>query len=154
MIEKTFAIIKPDRRFADPTQLFNAVKPYLNQAGLTILTTQLIHATQQQAEAHFQHLQGRNGSNEIFDRNVKYFTNAHLLVLQIQGEDAIATLRRIIGPTDPSNAPKGTIRGDLSSDSLAAAVQEGRGLENVIHASESKEDRDREERIWLVSPLK
>ena len=82
---------------------------------------------------------------EAYGRNVLqwlhlYVTRAPVIALNIGGEDAIKTVRKVTGFTDPSTAEEGTIRGDYGIDSIKKSTDEMRACENLIHASGNKEE--------------
>jgi nucleoside-diphosphate kinase len=78
-----------------------------------------------------------------------YFSRGPVLAIKLGGEDAIKEVRRITGYTDPSTADKGTVRGDLGTDSIAKSTDEGRAVENLIHASGNPEEAEIELNLWL-----
>ena len=67
----------------------------------------------------------------------------------INEENAIEKVRKIVGATDPSKADFGTIRGDLSTDSMEIADSEGRMVDNLLHASGNKDEFNQEIKIWF-----
>ncbi len=79
----------------------------------------------------------------------KFITSGPIVVLIMEGEDAINKARKITGFTDPSTAEKGTIRGDLGSDSILKANKEERPVYNLIHASGSEEEAEKEIKLWF-----
>jgi len=79
----------------------------------------------------------------------KYFSRGPVLAIKIGGEDAIGEVRRVTGYTDPATAEKGTIRGDLGLDSIEKSTEEGRAVENLVHASGNHEEAEAELRLWL-----
>lgn len=79
----------------------------------------------------------------------KFIASGPIAALVLEGEDAVARAREVTGFTDPSTAQKGTIRGDLGTDSILAANQEERPVYNLIHASGSKEEAEKEIRLWF-----
>lgn len=85
---------------------------------------------------------------------VDYMTSAPLVKMVIQGTHAIDMVRKIAGPTIPSLADMGTIRGDFSADSPALANKEKRAVQNLVHASETPEEALHEISLWFGdSPL-
>jgi nucleoside-diphosphate kinase len=71
------------------------------------------------------------------------------VILSQEGENAIANARKLTGATDPSVAALGTIRGDLSKDSMEAANRENRSCYNLLHCSDSTESFHRELKLWF-----
>ncbi len=80
---------------------------------------------------------------------VNYMTQAPIVAIVLEGIHAVSITRKIVGPTLPSQAEIGTIRGDFSADSPAAANLEKRAVKNVVHASESKAEAEREIYQWF-----
>ena len=79
----------------------------------------------------------------------KFITSGPIVVLVLEGEDAVAVARKVAGFTDPSTAQKGTIRGDLGTDNILDANREGRPVYNLIHASGSEEEAQKEINLWF-----
>lgn len=71
---------------------------------------------------------------------IEYVTSGPVVALVLDGNDAIALARKLVGPTDASLAAPGTIRGDLASDSIISATNESRANMNVIHVASDKEE--------------
>jgi len=86
---------------------------------------------------------------KIREWNFKFYKSGPIRVLIIEGYDAIWQVRKLIGPTFPCDALPGTIRGDFSIDSPIISALEKRAVENLIHASSSKTDADREIKNWF-----
>ena len=80
---------------------------------------------------------------------VNYLLEAPIVALAIEGIHAIDMVRKIAGTTLPNKAEIGTIRGDFSVDSPAAANIEGRSIKNIVHASETKEEAEKEIAHWF-----
>lgn len=81
----------------------------------------------------------------------KFITSGPIVILLLEGEDAINLARRVTGFTDPSTAEKGTIRGDLGTDNILKANMEQRPVNNLIHASGSEEEAKKEIKLWFGS---
>jgi len=79
----------------------------------------------------------------------KFITSGPIVVLLLEGEDAVAVARKVTGFTDPSTAEKGTIRGDLGTDNILDANREGRPVYNLIHASGFEEEAKKEIELWF-----
>ncbi len=80
-----------------------------------------------------------------------FITSGPIVVLVLEGEDAVKVARKTTGFTDPSTAEKGTIRGDLGTDNILDANRDGRPVYNLIHASGSKEEAEKEIQLWFGS---
>src|SRR3989344_4051795 len=79
----------------------------------------------------------------------KFITSGPIVVMVLEGEDAVLTARKTTGFTDPSTAEKGTIRGDLGTDNILDANREGRPVYNLIHASGSIDEAEKEIKLWF-----
>ena len=72
-----------------------------------------------------------------------------VVALVIEGHNAVATIRKIVGDTAPAHAPVGTIRGDYAIESYAMADDLGRPIQNLIHASGTPKEAEREIKVWF-----
>ncbi len=79
----------------------------------------------------------------------KFITSGPIVVLLLEGEDAVAVARKTTGFTDPATAEKGTIRGDLGTDNILDANREERPVYNLIHASGSPGEAQKEIELWF-----
>lgn len=86
---------------------------------------------------------------EIIQRMVDYLTSNSMIIMIYEGYNTIDIIRKIVGTTEPITSPKGTIRGDLGTDSYYQAVSENRALRNLIHCSDSQKEALREIPIWF-----
>ena len=126
-IERTFSILKPD---ATRRNLTGAINAKFEAAGLRIVAQKRIHMTTAQAEAFY----GVHKERGFFRELVTFMTSGPVVVQVLEGENAIAKYREVMGATDPAKAAEGTIRklfaksvGENSShgsDSPAAAARE------------------------------
>lgn len=79
----------------------------------------------------------------------KFITSGPIVVMVLEGEEAVALARKTTGFTDPQTAEKGTIRGDLGTDSILLANKEERPVYNLIHASGNPEEAQKEIQLWF-----
>jgi nucleoside-diphosphate kinase len=131
-IESTLLIVKPDgvRR-----RLIGEVLRRVEEAGLTIDDVRMETIDRGTAEEHY----AEHREKPFFEELVAFITGGPVVVARVTGEDAIATWRQLMGPTDPSDAPPGTIRGDF-----ATVI-----TENVVHGSDSPESAARELKLFF-----
>jgi nucleoside-diphosphate kinase len=80
-----------------------------------------------------------------------FMTSGPVVQMVVQGVHAIEMVRKIAGSTMPSAAEMGTIRGDFSVDSPAAANRDKRAVRNIVHASETQEEADHEINYWFTT---
>ncbi|HET9693812.1 MAG TPA: nucleoside-diphosphate kinase [Steroidobacteraceae bacterium] len=126
-LERTLSIVKPD---GVRKNVIGDVYHRFEQAGLRIVAARMMHLTQAQAEAFY----GIHRERPFFKDLCRYMTSGPVMVQVLEGENAVARNRDIMGATDPKKAAPGTIRADLA-DSIEA---------NVVHGSDSLENAARE----------
>jgi nucleoside-diphosphate kinase len=122
-IERSFSIIKPDATRRNLTGAINAV---IEKAGLRIVAQRRLRMTKDQAEAFYAVHRARPFYGEL----VEMMSAGPVVVQILEGENAIAKYREIMGATNPANAAEGTIR-----KSFALSVGE-----NSVHGSDSPEN--------------
>lgn len=122
-IERTFSIIKPDATRRNLTGAINAV---IEKAGLRIVAQKRVLMTQAQAETFY----GVHRERPFFKDLVSFMTSGPVVVQVLEGEDAVAKHREVMGATNPANAAEGTIR-KLFAESIEA---------NSAHGSDSVEN--------------
>ena len=121
-IERTFSILKPD---ATERTLTGAINAVIEKAGLRIVAQKRIHMTQEQAETFY----AVHKARPFFGELVSFMISAPVVVQVLEGENAVAKYREIMGATDPSKAADGTIR-KLFAKSVG---------ENSVHGSDATE---------------
>jgi nucleoside-diphosphate kinase len=102
-VERTFSIIKPD---ATARNLTGAINAMIEQAGLRIVAQKRVRITRAEAETFY----GVHRERPFFGELVDFMISGPVVVQVLQGENAIAKYRDIMGATDPSKAAPGTIR--------------------------------------------
>lgn len=122
-IERTFSIIKPD---ATRRNLTGKVNACLEAAGLRIVAQKRIRMTTEQAESFY----GVHRERPFFRDLVTFMTSGPVVVQVLEGENAVARNREVMGATNPANAADGTIR-KLFAESIEA---------NSVHGSDSPEN--------------
>ena len=108
-IERTFSIVKPDAVAAGHT---GAIIQHLHDGGLRQIAAKLVHLTEAQAKG-FYHVHRERG---FFGELVKFMTSGPCLVQVLEGENAIAKNRELMGATDSKKAAAGTIRQKFGTD--------------------------------------
>ena len=119
-VERTFSIIKPDATTRNLTGKINAV---IEDAGLRIVGQRRIRMSRQQAEAFY----GVHRERPFFGELVDFMISAPVVVQVLEGDNAVARYREVMGATNPAQADEGTIR-------KLFAVSVG---ENSVHGSDS-----------------
>ena len=106
-LERTFSIVKPD---GVSRNLIGEVYRRFEQAGLRVVAARMVHLSQREAEGFY----AVHRERPFFKDLVKYMTSGPVMVQVLEGDNAIAKNREIMGATDPKKAAPGTIRGDLA----------------------------------------
>ena len=118
-VEQTLSIIKPD---GVQKNLIGEIYKRFEDAGLEIIAAKMKHLTDKEAQGFYAVHRERPFFNDL----VAYMTSGPVMIQVLQGEDAIAKNREIMGATNPADADPGTIRADF-----AASIEE-----NVVHGSD------------------
>jgi nucleoside-diphosphate kinase len=126
-LERTLSIVKPD---GVQKNLIGEVYRRFEQAGLRIVAAKMKHLTAREAEGFY----AVHRERPFFKDLCAYMTSGPVIVQVLEGENAVAKHREIMGATDPKKAAPGTIRADLAS-----SIEE-----NVVHGSDSLENAARE----------
>jgi len=126
-LERTLSIVKPDGVSGN---LIGEVCRRLEKAGLSIIATRMQHLSRAQAEGFY----AVHRERPFFGDLVRYMTSGPVVVQVLEGENAIARNREIMGATDPKKAAPGTIRADL-----AKSIEQ-----NVVHGSDAPDTAARE----------
>ena len=121
-VEQTLSIIKPD---GVEKNLIGEIYGRFEKAGLEIVAARMMHLTQEQAQGFYAVHKERPFFNDL----VGYMTSGPVIVQALQGENAIAKHRDIMGATNPADADPGTIRAEF-----AASIEE-----NICHGSDAAE---------------
>ena len=145
-LENTLIFLKPDT-LAD-SKLVCTVTERIVNAGFRVLKAKLTQVTEAKILEHYDHLIKDHGE-PMQKKILTYFGGTTIFVMLLEKDNAVQAMRDLVGATDPVKAGPGTIRGDLSKDSLQVAMSEGRFVNNLIHASDSAASATRETRIWL-----
>lgn len=126
-LEQTLSIIKPD---AVGQNMIGNIIEYFEREGLSVTAAKMLHLSADQAKTFYAIHKERPFFNEL----IEFMTSGPVLVMVLEGENAVARNRQIMGATDPSKATPGTIRADFAtsidrnavhgSDSLANAKSE------------------------------
>ena len=122
-VERTFSILKPD---ATARNLTGAINAMIEQVGLRIVGQKRVRITREQAERFY----GVHRARPFFGELVDFMTSGPVVVQVLEGENAIAKYRDVMGATDPAKAAAGTIR-KTHAQSIG---------ENSVHGSDSAEN--------------
>jgi len=121
-LERTLSIVKPD---AVKKNAIGKILARFEAAGLRIVAARMMHLSREQAEGFY----AVHRQRPFFRDLVQFMTSGPVLIQVLEGENAIAKNRELMGATDPKKAERGTIRADFA-DSIDA---------NAVHGSDSPE---------------
>ena len=122
--ERTFSIIKPD---ATRRNLTGAVTKMLEEAGLRVVASRRIRMTREQAEGFYAVHKERPFFNDL----VRFMTSGPVVVQVLEGENAVAKNREVMGATNPAQANEGTIRKTFAESIEANSVHGSDSLDNA-----------------------
>ena len=131
-VERTLILIKPD---ATERQLAGELLARIERRGFRVVAGKLLRVSEQLGREHY----AEHAEKPFFGELVEFITSAPTWALVVEGEGAIATMRKTIGATDPAQADPGTIRGDYATSMP----------NNLIHGSDSSESAQREISLWF-----
>ncbi len=171
--ERTLVIIKPD---GVQRSLVGEIIRRYERTGLKLSAIKMMIATEELATKHYYEVGGDEWIEEVgrkaraayekkgqespyktnkdngwavLKSNAKYLSSGPVVCMIWQGNQAVALVRKITGGTEPLSSDVGTIRGDLTLDSYAMADTDQRSVRNLIHASGSVEEAEKEIPIWF-----
>lgn len=149
-MERTLVVLKPD---AVARGIAGEIITRFERAGLKIIGLKMLAPD----EAHYHHhyekigqLISRRGE-EVYRRNADFMESGPVIAFVLEGVQAVATVRKMVGQTEPHTAPPGTIRGDYAHMTIEHANQKGAGLPNLIHASADAKEAKAEIEHWFKS---
>lgn len=135
-IERTISIIKPD---AVAKNVIGQIYSRFENAGLQIIAARMIHLSQEQAEGFY----AVHKERPFFGDLVSFMTSGPVMVQVLEGEDAVAKNRDLMGATNPKEAEAGTIRADF-----AESIDE-----NAVHGSDSLKNAEIEINFFFADGL-
>ncbi len=131
-MERTLIILKPD---AVQRGLTGDIIKRFEQRGLKIVAMKMLKVERELAETHY----GEHRERSFFAGLIDYITSSPVVVIALEGKNAVKAARKTIGATNPIEATPGTIRGDFG-------MQVGR---NLVHGSDSVENGKKELALWF-----
>src|SRR5947209_20249360 len=134
--ERTLILAKPD---AVERSLAGEILARFERRGLKLRAARLVTATRDLGERHY----AEHREKPFFGELVDFISSGPTWALVVEGEAAIATMRKTIGATNPANAEPGTIRGDLAMSMP----------DNLVHGSDSPGSAEREVALWFDDEL-
>jgi nucleoside-diphosphate kinase len=131
-VSRTLILIKPD---AFERGLAGEVLARFERKGLRIAALRVVHADEEIANRHY----AEHVEKPFFEELVEFITRGPLVAAVMEGAEAVAAARQVIGATNPLEASSGSIRGDLAIEVTF----------NLVHGSDSDESAEREIETWF-----
>lgn len=147
-MEKTLIIFKPD---AVARGIVGEITTRFERAGFKIIGVKMLEPGY---EHYFEHYEGigtlktRKGQ-EIFESQLATMQDGPVIAMVLEGVEAVEAIRKMMGDTEPKSALPGTIRGDYAHVTYGQAASVGRGVANIMHASASRAEADKEIAHWF-----
>lgn len=135
MIERTFAILKPEVFTDERKDIASFIYKFLDLNRIKIVDIRLIQMTENEVKQFYKEHEGK----DFYLPYVKHMSNKDLVVMILEGEDVISKWRELMGSTDPSQARVGTIRYMFGKSTSV----------NYVHGSSSKEAYEREVKMFF-----
>lgn len=145
MIERTLLIVKPD---GVQRGLTGDILKRFEGVGLKIIGMKMVWVNEEFAARHYSDIKERRGE-KVFHGVMGLLTMGPVVAVVLEGVDAVATVRKICGPTEPKAAMPGTIRGDYAHVSFAYSDLVGEAIRNIVHASGTREEAKTEITLWF-----
>lgn len=147
-MEQTLVIFKPDSVMRG---IVGEIITRFERAGFKIVAMKML---QPDYEHYFQHYEGigtlksRKGE-KIFESTLASMQDGPVIALVLEGVEAVETVRKMVGDTQPKSALPGTIRGDYAHVTYGQASSTGRGVANIVHASADAKEAAKEIGHWF-----
>lgn len=148
-VQQTLVLFKPD---TVQRGLVGEILTRFERVGLKIVATKMIAPDK---DHYYQHYEGigqmvtRRGE-QAFNVTLDMMTSGPVIAMVFEGVEAVALVRKLVGPTEPKSAAPGTIRGDYSHMSFGYADTAEKGIPNLIHASGDEAEAEKEIAHWFT----
>jgi len=147
-VQKTLILFKPDTL---QRGLVGEIITRFERVGLKIVATKMLAPDKEHYFKHYEEIGKmvtRRGE-QTFNSTVNMMMEGPVIAMVLEGVEAVALVRKLIGPTEPKSANPGTIRGDYSHMSFGYADTRNKAVPNLIHASGDIDDAEKEIRHWF-----
>jgi nucleoside-diphosphate kinase len=144
-LERTLVVLKPD---AVARGLAGRIIQRFEDAGLKIVATKMRELDAEFTRKHYFDLEERHGK-QVYDATAASMQAGPVIAMVLEGVEAVANVRRLVGGTYPNEAPPGTIRGDFAHQSKAYCVGLDKAVANLVHASGNTDEAKYEVELWF-----
>jgi nucleoside-diphosphate kinase len=144
-LERTLVVFKPD---ALARGLVGRLVQRFEDAGLKIVGVKMRTMNEEFTRKHYFDLEDRLGKS-VYDRTASFMRQGPVIAMVLEGVEAVANVRRLVGNTYPSEAAPGTIRGDFAHQSKAYTRERNSAIANLVHASGNADEAKYEVDLWF-----
>ena len=147
-MEKTLIVFKPD---AVQRGIVGEIITRFERAGLKMIAMKMVAPDKEHFHAHYEGISKliSRWGQEIYNVTLSQMTEAPVIVVVLEGVDAVEHVRKMVGSTDPKDSAPGTIRGDFTHLSRAYTNERGSTLPNILHASGNLSEAMKEIKLWF-----
>jgi len=142
MIQRSLVLLKPD---AVARGYIGEIISRFEKVGFKIVGMKMVWVDKEFSKKHY----AEHVEKKFYSGLESLITLGPVLAMVIEGVEAIETVRKMVGATEPKSAAPGTIRGDYAHVSYGYADSKGIGIKNLIHASADEADAKRELALWF-----
>jgi len=147
-MEQSLIIFKPD---AVQRGIVGEIITRFERAGFKIVAAKMLEPDYQHYYDHYEGigtLKTRKG-DEIFESQLASMQDGPVIAMVLEGVEAVESIRKMVGDTQPKTALPGTIRGDYAHVTYGQAASVGKGVANIIHASADSDEAKKEIAHWF-----
>lgn len=145
-MERTLVLLKPD---AVDRGLVGEIVARFERVGLKIAGLKMVWPEKEHAAKHYTEDLAQRRGQHVRDLMIDMLTSGPIVAMCLEGVEAVETVRKIVGATEPKAAAPGTIRGDYAHVSFKHADSKNIGINNLVHASATPEEAAQEINVWF-----
>jgi nucleoside-diphosphate kinase len=145
-VERTLVLFKPD---AVARGLTGRILARFEDNLLKIVAAKMVWMDAELTRRHYFDLEERFGA-VVYNSMAEFMQSGPVIAIVLEGVEAVACVRKMVGSTYPDQAPPGTIRGDFAHMSQAYANSHGIAVANLVHASGKPEEAEKEIDVWFA----
>ena len=142
IMERTLVLLKPD---AIQRSIMGNIITRFENAGLKVVGMKMVWIDEDFSKKHY----SAHVDKSFYKGLEEFITFGPVVAMAVEGIHAIEIVRKMIGSTEPKKALPGTIRGDFAHHSYEWADKKGQAVKNLIHASDSPENAEKEIELWF-----
>jgi nucleoside-diphosphate kinase len=145
-VERTLVLLKPD---AVARGLSGRILARFEDNLLKVVATKMVWMDADLTRRHYFDLEERFGP-DVYNSMAEFMQSGPVIAIVLEGVEAVACVRKMVGSTYPDQAPPGTIRGDFAHMSRAYANARGMAVANLVHASGVLAEAEKEIGVWFT----